>query len=183
MKSIISSAFSRQPVPGLLLLLTLLAGCGLFAPVDTVDTTRRRSPAPARPGGSPTSYIRADIVEHAGELLGVPYKYGGNSPREGFDCSGLVRFVYSGAGLPIERVSREQAKQGKLVRPNDARPGDLVFFKRGTGPVFHVSVIERVAPGEVWVVHATSSRGVIRENIMASTYWKPKIYQIRDVIN
>ena len=49
--------------------------------------------------------IRAGIVEHAEELLGVRYKYGGNRPREGFDCSGLTRYLYQNAGLDLPSTS------------------------------------------------------------------------------
>ena len=122
------------------------------------------------------------MVTHAQELLGTRYKYGGNSPKEGFDCSGFVRYLYNYEGLNIARVSRDQAKEGKEIRPIDARPGDLVFFRRGSQPVFHVSMIVAANPGELWVIHPTSSRGVIRENILASSYWKPKIYKVKNVV-
>ena len=163
----------------------LLTGCGLLRPVDPTDTTRLE-PRQGSRGGTvdPTGSIRADIVEHAGELLGIEYKYAGNKPREGFDCSGLTRYLYQNAGLDLPRVSRDQAVLGKLKSFDNARPGDLVFYRKGKpARVFHVSVVVDVAPGELWVIHATSSRGVFRENILASSYWKPKIYQVRDVLN
>lgn len=160
--------------------LFLLSSCGAFKSVNTPSDGRT-----PRNGGrnSPTSYIRTDIVTHAQELLGTRYKYGGNTPREGFDCSGLTRFLYQNAGLDLSRVSRDQADEGRKIRPSEARPGDLVFYKRPGGKVFHVSVIVQASANEIWVIHSTSSRGVIRENILASSYWKPKIYQVRDVLN
>lgn len=115
--------------------------------------------------------------------MGTSYKYGGNAPRQGFDCSGFVRYLYNYEGLEIERVSRDQAKQGREVRLNSARPGDLVFFRRGSQPVFHVSMVVQASSQELWVIHPTSSNGVIRENILASSYWKPKIYKVKDLIN
>ena len=115
-------------------------------------------------------------------MLGIRYKFGGNKPKEGFDCSGFTRYLYQGAGLDLSRVSRDQAKQGKQVSFAEARPGDLVFYKKPGGSVFHVSVVVLSKPGELWVIHATSSRGVFRENILVSSYWKPKIYQVRNVL-
>lgn len=158
-----------------------LSGCSLFKPADPSQPAPRTSR-----GGTvdPTGGIRTDIVDHAGELQGIKYKYGGNKPKEGFDCSGLTRYLYQNAGLDLPRVSRDQAGLGKLKDFDSARPGDLVFFRKGKpARVFHVSVVVDVKPGELWVVHATSSRGVFRENILASSYWKPKIYQVRDVLN
>lgn len=157
------------------------AGCALFQPADSTAVVPRTAK-----GGTvdPTGRIRALIVDHATELLGTRYHYGGNTPRQGFDCSGMTRYLYQNAGLDLPRVSRDQARLGRLRQTAEARPGDLVFFRKGSpARVFHVSVITEVAAGAVWVVHATSSRGVIRENILASSYWKPKMYQIRDVLN
>lgn len=156
-------------------------GCALLKPAEP------SAPAPRTERGGrldPTGAIRGGIVDHAGELLGIKYKYGGNKPREGFDCSGLTRYLYQNAGLDLPRVSRDQAGLGELKDFDNARPGDLVFYRKGRpARVFHVSIVVEVNPGELWVVHATSSRGVIRENILASSYWKPKIYQVRDVLD
>ncbi|MEM9260503.1 MAG: C40 family peptidase [Bacteroidota bacterium] len=160
--------------------LLVLSSCGLFQPISSPSDGRTSRGSDRN---SPTSYIRTDIITHAQELLGTRYKYGGNTPREGFDCSGFTRYLYQNAGLNLSRVSRDQADEGRKIRPEDARPVDLVFYKRPGGKVFHVSVIVQASANEIWVIHSTSSRGVIRENILASSYWKPKIYQVRDVLN
>lgn len=160
----------------------LLTGCALFRPAVGPG-----EPIPRDDRGGrldPTGAIRAGIVDHAKELLGVRYKYGGNRPREGFDCSGLTRYLYQNAGLDLPRVSRDQAGLGRLKDFDNARPGDLVFYRKGRpSRVFHVSIVVEVRPGQLWVVHSTSSRGVMREDILASSYWRPKIYQVRDVLN
>lgn len=161
--------------------LILFTSCGLFKPVDT---TSGSGPRTTRPGNdnSATAYIRADIVDHARELMGLKYKFGGNNPRQGFDCSGFVLYLYQNAGIDIERVSRNQAKQGKEISLKNARPGDLVFFKRRGKPVHHVSVVVEAGVNKLIVVHATNS-GVIRENVLESRYWEPILYQVRDVLN
>ncbi|WP_157974598.1 C40 family peptidase [Lewinella sp. IMCC34183] len=141
------------------------------------ESTGERVPPPA--AGS-AGVIRNTLVSHAEKYLGLRYKYGGNTPREGFDCSGFVKYLYDDQGISIHRVSRDQARQGKEIDARQARPGDLVFFRRGPNqPVFHVSMIVSAAPGELWVIHPTSSRGVIRENILASSYWRPKVAEIK----
>ena len=141
------------------------------------------APAPA-PASAPPGTIRNSLVSHAEKYLGLRYKYGGNTPREGFDCSGFVKYLYDDQGINIQRVSRDQARQGRQIDPRQARPGDLVFFRRGPGqPVFHVSMIVEAGPGELWVIHPTSSRGVIRENILASSYWRPKMSEVKTYLN
>lgn len=159
--------------------LLLFTSCGVFKPADTSSGNRSST---GRTGGGATTYIRADIVDHASELMGLKYKYGGNNPRQGFDCSGFVLYLYQNAGIDIERVSRYQAKQGKEVALKDARPGDLVFFKRKGKPVHHVSVVVEAGVNKLIVVHATNS-GVVRENVLESRYWEPILYQVRDVLN
>ena len=190
-----------------------LNSCSSFRPVSSVrnpsrsggshakvERTRAPRPAPSReqsrpapapveevavtaPAG-PAAGVRNELVRQAETLLGIRYKYGGNTPREGFDCSGFVKYLYNDQGLDIHRVSRDQATQGSPIDPARAQAGDLVFYRRGPNqPVFHVSMVVDASPGEIWVIHPTSSRGVIRENILASSYWRPKIYGIRDLIH
>ncbi|TXF88292.1 NlpC/P60 family protein [Neolewinella aurantiaca] len=164
-----------------ILLPVLFTGCGLFKPVDSTGGTRSPGSSGSASGGA-TAFIRADIVDHAKELMGLRYKYGGNKPSEGFDCSGFVLYLYQNAGIDINRVSRDQAKQGKSVPLSKARPGDLVFFKRNGKAVHHVSVIVETGINKLIVVHATNS-GVIRENILESRYWEPMLYQVRDILD
>lgn len=173
----------------------LVSSCGIFVPFNTERpddrrTTTTRTPRTPRPAPTATgsdradrtTHIRADITAHADELLGLRYKFGGNNPRQGFDCSGFVLYLYQNAGVDIERVSREQAKQGRKIDPKKARPGDLVFFRRSGQPVHHVSVIKEADANRLVVIHATNS-GVIEEDIMRSRYWKPLLYQVRNVLD
>lgn len=73
-------------------------------------------------------------ARYARHLLGVPYSYGGNSPRTGFDCSGFVRFVWGHFGVQLPRVSYAQFDSGHRIGRRALRPGDLVFFD-GAGHV------------------------------------------------
>jgi peptidoglycan DL-endopeptidase CwlO len=70
------------------------------------------------------------VVDLARQHLGTPYVWGGEQPG-GFDCSGLVQWAYAQVGVDLPRVSTDQARVGRAVSPEDARPGDLVFFERG----------------------------------------------------
>lgn len=86
------------------------------------DTMERVSPANV-PGNS----VREKMVAYAKQFLGVPYVWGGESPS-GFDCSGLVQFVYRHFGYNIPRVSYQQAATGTLVPLGKLMPGDLVAW-------------------------------------------------------
>jgi len=79
-----------------------------------------------------------DIVDYAKSFLGVKYTWGGNTPQEGFDCSGLVKYVYAHFGITTPRVSRSQATFGEEVSMNALQPGDLVYFGRDT--VSHIGI-------------------------------------------
>src|SRR5207248_6415343 len=72
----------------------------------------------------------ARIVRFARRFLGVPYSYGGTSPRGGFDCSGFTRFVYAHFGIGLPHYSGGQFGRGRRVSRRGLRPGDLVFFDR-----------------------------------------------------
>jgi peptidoglycan DL-endopeptidase CwlO len=68
------------------------------------------------------------VVSYARHFLGIPYRWGGSSPRSGFDCSGLVRFVYSHFGIGLPHSSWADLAHGRRVSRGSLRPGDLVFF-------------------------------------------------------
>jgi cell wall-associated NlpC family hydrolase len=85
-----------------------------------------------------TSKLGSLAVKTAQKYLGVPYVYGGRSPK-GFDCSGLVWYVYNQNGLRLPNVSWRQAQVGQKVKRSELLPGDLVFFKSG-GRVNHVGI-------------------------------------------
>jgi cell wall-associated NlpC family hydrolase len=87
----------------------------------------------------PRSDIGNAITEAAKQFLGIRYVWGGTSPKTGFDCSGLVKYVFGKFGISTPRVSQEQFKGGQPVNANQARPGDLVFFSKA-GDVHHVGI-------------------------------------------
>ena len=123
---------------------------------------------------------RKKLVKYALKYKGKPYKYGGQSPK-GFDCSGFTGYVYSEFGVKLPRRSRDQAKFGKKVKLKKAQPGDLISFSN-KGKVHHVGIVAAQKNGKLLVVHASSKRGIVVEDINASSYWKSRIHQIRNVL-
>jgi NlpC/P60 family protein len=118
----------------------------------TVDLPSRRDvPAPAS----------ARAVVHTGErYLGVPYRWGGNSPSTGLDCSGFTRLVFSKHGIELPRTSRQQATIGWGLPPSwsGLRAGDLVMFANSGGRINHVAIYA----GNNRLLHSTSSGGGVR---------------------
>jgi len=78
------------------------------------------------------------------------------------------------------RITGSSESMSRLAKPihlKDSKPADLVFFEKD-GRVFHVSIVKKKTTNSFIVVHSTSSRGVIEEDILASTYWRDKIYKV-----
>lgn len=165
--------------PLLLLLSTLfLTQCESLQGLKGPTTPRSTS------GNSSTSQIRKNVVSFAAEQKGVRYKYAGRSPQTGFDCSGFTHYVYDAFDVDLTPVSRVQEDEGKRINLDDAQAGDLIFFRKSNnGSVFHVALVVSQSPGNLTVIHSTSSRGVIMENVYASSYWRTKIMSARDVIS
>ncbi|WP_425599468.1 C40 family peptidase [Noviluteimonas dokdonensis] len=116
------------------------------------------------------------VMSKAMSLLGTPYRWGGES-TEGFDCSGLVGYVYrSVLGMELPRVSRQMATTGEAVERSALVPGDLVFFGL-RGRVNHVGIYV----GEGRFLHAPSRGKDVRVDSLSSTYWSGRYMQGRRV--
>lgn len=162
-----------------------LSRCAFFT--ETAGTSGPRNPS--RAGGTvavknsadKNAQQREEVINYAKKHLGAKYKAGGKSPS-GFDCSGFTCYVMKNFDVTLSPSSGYQANEGKKVRVEDARPGDLIFFKRSpVGPVFHVALVMRNSREGIEVIHSTS-RGVVIDNISRSDYWEPKIFSVRTVL-
>jgi hypothetical protein len=105
----------------------------------------------------------------AKSMMGTPYKWGGESPTEGFDCSGLVQWAYGKAGISLPRVTDQQfvAPGGVPVKRGDLLPGDLVFFRDSTGYVHHVGM----SLGGDRFVGAPHTGAKVRIDSLKDAYW------------
>jgi len=127
--------------------------------------------------------VRAQLLTEANKLIGSKYKYGGTTPK-GFDCSGFTGYVYDKIKIDISRSSQTQAKKGVQIKVKDAQKGDLVFFT-GTGKnkISHVAMVVSNDKNGLVVVHSTTSKGVRKDNITNSNYWKPKVLFARRIVD
>jgi len=102
------------------------------------------------------------VVSYARHLLGVPYRYGGSSPRTGFDCSGFVRYVYGHFGVALAHSSFSDFVRGRRVGRWQLKPGDLVFFDSAG----HVGIYV----GRGRFIHAPHTGTVVRISTMRGWY-------------
>lgn len=122
-----------------------------------------------------------NLIEKATDNIGVRYKAGGTT-RSGFDCSGLVYTTFESESINLPRSSYEQAKIGKVIPLNDARKGDLIFFKTNKSrQINHVGLITEVNSDEVKFVHSSTSKGVIISSTK-EPYYKNSFEQVNRVL-
>jgi cell wall-associated NlpC family hydrolase len=112
--------------------------------------------------------VRAQVVFTALQMVGVPYRWGGQGP-EGFDCSGLVLYSYNNAGLTMPRTSREQFRATTPIRLDQITPGDLVFFNTSED-ASHVGIYV----GEGRFVHAPASNRTVRLERLDNSYYRQR---------
>ena len=118
-----------------------------------------------------TSPIAADVLFRALGLVGTPYRWGGNTPDSGFDCSGLIGFVFrDAAGISLPRTTRELiVMRGQDVSEQNLQTGDLLFFATGGGSqVSHAGIYV----GEGRFVHAPQTGGTVKLDTLSKAYWQ-----------
>lgn len=120
-------------------------------------------------GSSKVSGDRKEVVIQALSQIGAPYRYGGNTPESGFDCSGLVRYSHKNAGVNVPRSTLDQKKKSEKVSKKQLNPGDLVFFKTGRNR-YHVGIMV----DDNRFVHAPSSGKSVRKSSLSDPYWKKR---------
>ena len=132
---------------------------------------------------SSSMQLRLNIANAAEDYLGTPYKYAGQKPSSGFDCSGFTSYLMRQYKITLSPASSEQAKQGRSVPVENVQPADLIFFGENSKKISHVAMVVTRSKKGIVCIHSTTSRGVIMENISTSSYWKPKILFARDVVS
>jgi cell wall-associated NlpC family hydrolase len=123
-----------------------------------------------------------DVLLRAIGLVGTPYVYGGNTPQSGFDCSGLIGYVYRDAtGIRLPRSTGELIRLPvPTINRENLQTGDLVFFATGGGSkVSHAGIYV----GEGRFVHAPSSGGTVRLESLSTAYWQKSYLNAKRVLD
>ena len=153
----------------LLALGLLLWGLGGCAPAHI-----SLEPPPSMPAAGKNSVVAA-----ARALTGVRYKWGGDSPQKGFDCSGLTWWAYRQVGIDLPRMSSDQYEAGQPVNRREILPGDLVFFRLGGNPKnMHVGI----ATGRNSFIHSPRQGGKVREDSLDLPYWRERYIGARRIV-
>jgi cell wall-associated NlpC family hydrolase len=148
-------------------------------PVAIPAPERLPERAPPRPGPPAPA---ARVLAAADDYLGVRYRWGGTSPRTGFDCSGYVQYVYAREGVRLPRTSRQQAVAGaaRPTRWDAAGPGDLVMFAEPGEAVSHVAFYA----GRGRILHASASGGGVRYDDLGTRrgrWYRERLVAVRRV--
>ncbi|MBX6419920.1 MAG: C40 family peptidase [Nevskia sp.] len=119
---------------------------------------------------------RQAVLEEALGEIGRPYRYGGGD-ADGFDCSGLVHYVFEQAGVELPRTAAEQRRAGRAIDFRDAAPGDLVFYRFGN--TLHATIYV----GDDRVVHAPASGQTVTVTRVDNDYWRERLVSVVRVLN
>jgi len=120
----------------------------------------------------------AQILTVAREMLGQPVVWGGATPAQGFDCSGLVQYVYRRAGINLPRTADLQFLVGRTVSPTSLQSGDLVYYTTYEPGASHVGIY--IGNGKI--IHTSFSKGVVAIADMNDSYFVQRYYGAKRVL-
>ncbi|CAB3799809.1 C40 family peptidase [Pararobbsia alpina] len=169
----------------LLIIVLALAACSSAptrnersAGMPTGTAPRAFKPPAGLPAFVDHSVGAEEVSIQAMSLVGVPYRWGGNTPDAGFDCSGLVRYVVARAArVDLPRTTAEMSLVGHSIEPDEVAPGDLIFFNTTGRPHSHVGIYV----GGYRFVNAPSTGGTVRIDYISNPYWAKRFDGIRRV--
>ncbi|KWF23783.1 C40 family peptidase [Burkholderia pseudomultivorans] len=119
-----------------------------------------------------------DVVVSALNMIGVRYRWGGNSPDSGLDCSGFVRYVFQDTlGMSLPRRAEEMSRVGEKVSMSNLKPGDLVFFNTMRRTFSHVGIYI----GDNKFVHSPSTGSTVRVDDLDNGYWEKRFTGARRI--
>lgn len=121
--------------------------------------TLLRAQTPLRP--SPAVTVADMVIDEAMKYIGIPYRWGGKSPK-GFDCAGFTRYIYNKFGLELAPSAAPQYKAGSILKNNQIKKGDLVFYagRSGSKAIGHVGIVTSVDGNGFYFIHSATSTGI-----------------------
>lgn len=131
--------------------------------------------------GQTDSTIVQQILSYAKKFLGTDYVYGGDTPKEGFDCSGFTKYVFAKSNIYLERTASDQATHGAKVLKANLKPGDLVFFDNNgrRNSINHVGIY--IGGGKF--IHASTPRTGVIISELSESYYQKNYMRARRVIS
>lgn len=129
--------------------------------------------APARSGAHHLSHARQRVLQAARRQLGVRYRWGGNNPRQGFDCSGFTKHAMRSSNISIPRTAAQQSQASRTISRHQLRPGDMIFFKTSGRHINHVGIYL----GDGRFIHAASGGGKVTTDNLRKPYWQKRLHK------
>jgi cell wall-associated NlpC family hydrolase len=163
-------------------LVILLSACCASSVAQTLQNQGEQAAPPAvRTGNVATLAIEGakDLADYALEFIGVKYRFGGATPQQGFDCSGLIQYVFQQVtGVSLPRTSRELSRVGEKVELQALAPGDLVFFNTRRFAFSHVGIYL----GADKFIHAPRRGQHVQIAKIENSYWQKRFNGARRLI-
>ncbi|MGK0673232.1 MAG: C40 family peptidase [Halothiobacillaceae bacterium] len=149
-----------------LAMITALAGCSVVTERDV--SKLRDLPTPA--AEPPASADAEEALKVALAQRGTRYRPGGQTPSEGFDCSGLVYFSFNSVGIRLPRSAQDMFHATRRIDKSQLRPGDLVFFRQRSSRITHVGIYA----GNGRFVHAPTKGKDVELTSLSDPYWSKR---------
>lgn len=126
--------------------------------LDNTDTYLKK-PSFIQSTSNNTSSLAQKVINQARQFVGGKYSWGGSNPSTGFDCSGLMQYIFKSAGINLPRTAAQQGKIGQEVNLQQAKPGDVIWFGSNSSPSGqHIGLISRIDNGQVYIIDAAGKK-------------------------
>lgn len=160
----------------LLLIGFLIAKCSAYRTSNIQHSTEKSTSL-----SNKEAKLRHDIVTFAKKYKGTKYRGGGTTPK-GFDCSGFTTFVMNHFDIKLHRSAADQTLNGKKIPIKGAKKGDLLFFETKSGRINHVGLVVSNDGNGLRMIHSSSSRGIVVDEVYSSSYWNPRLKMAKSML-